>query len=472
VKDMHFKLKNKLEELYEIQLKLVNDSLNNIKWSCLYSGLGIINPLTKKEIQEILSNNENNEELNFYLKNYVPLSCIYESGIPNFSTPSKEILNPGKFMWDDKHHKRILTVEAQAYAILSLCYSLELVNQDDNFEIYMLNKTSKMIYDFVSTYLRNDDGLYVDGFDKSKITDKNKKIKLDDKKLKPESQILMLEALLYLHKISNCQDSSEPNKKQKSWSRYEIYSLEAENLFNYINASFDLLIDLPTKELSNIISSICRCYTITCLGSIKPDLYMLVIKLSAELNTRVRISGEIEKDCLDKKTASLLTHFKATSALLEGFAITGLTVFKENALNIYKSTLDLYDTNLSLFHECNVNDINFNIADISEMIKALLLCHKFSDDANSTILIKQIYCNILGKMGIIQSSIEGQVNDELDEQESYLQKMNKIDKPPVFLKNFKMNLSKSDLELKISKYFNSRYSLYASYILLYYLNCE
>jgi hypothetical protein len=469
---MHFKFKKNSEELYDIQCKLVSYSFDNTKWSCLYSGLGIIKPMTKKEVALLSSIKEYNEDVDFVLQNYVPVACIYEKGIPIFALPSKEILNPGKYMWDDKHHKKNLSIEAQAYAILSLCYSIELIGDDSPMEKYMLLKTSKMIYDFVSTYLRNDEGLYVDGTDKSKLTEPNKKIKLEDKKFKINNQIIMFEALLYLHRISSNETHSKLDEKCSYRGDNENYKLEASNILEYIEKNIDLFLEQSTKELSNTISSIARSLSFSFIETLKPNMLMLLSQLCAELHARVKITGEVEKSSTDSISASLTTQVKVNSALSEGYLLTGIEHFRKSAIKINQSLLDFYDPSNSIFYECMLSDISYSIADITDLIIALMLNYRLTADKETLFIIKEIYYNIFEKHQLVQSIAASsiKINEEQIELNDMLPQMNDLNKAPVFMKNIKFERNNPDILPKVSKFFSSKYGLYSSYMFLYYMN--
>jgi hypothetical protein len=61
---LYYHLKYSSEELTDIAHKLSYVSLKNIEWSCLYSGMGIIHPLSEKEIKKLLQNQNTKESIN------------------------------------------------------------------------------------------------------------------------------------------------------------------------------------------------------------------------------------------------------------------------------------------------------------------------------------------------------------------------------------------------------------------------
>lgn len=465
---MHYKLRNIYENLDELQYKLITFSLDNIRWSCLYSGMGIITPLTQKELEQILKIDNNEDNMRHTLNNYVPISCIYDKGVSSFTEPPVEILNPGMYMWDFDSFNKKISVQNQAYAILCLSRYSESLYEQSPGEGYLMVKTARMFYDFISTYLRNSDGLFVNGFDKTKNFEKKLKIKIEEDNAELYDQVIVFEAILTLYKTIS-------NKAIKEYytSKCKIYLNDALSLFNYLFDNYMLFLDLPTKELAQCISALSRCAEICNELQLKNNIKFIITNLCAELETRIKITGEVNKNPEDNCSASLITHFRATSAMLEGYSQTNITKFIESATCINNSLQDLYDSSSGLFLSGNHRSINYNMGDISEIIKYFVLRHLIFKDINAMSALREFYNSSLEKTSIIQSIVKNSI--KINEVDYFLNEniplMEEIGKAPIFLKNFKLKLKKK-LEFETSKYFCSFNGLYSSYILLYYLDLK
>jgi len=460
-------LNNFDEHIYDIRNKLNNFSINNIMWSSLFSGLGIINPLSEKDINALMENSPAENNIKDLLKNYVPLKCIYAKGNPVFVNPPIEILNPGRYMWDFDSFDRSITLSAQAFLISSLCIVSELLYEINIIDGLVALKSGRMIYDFISTYLRNDDGLFVNGVDKTKDFEKELKIKISNKKVNLCEQILVFEASIYLNKVS----SSELYREYKS-SKSKKYFSEALSLFEYIYSNYNLLLTMSTKDIALSISSLSRCTYIIDDLDLKDKFKFLIFNLMCELETRIEITGEIMSESEEETVSSVITHFKAYSAILEGYNIIGIDKFKEVASRIYQALNDLYDPSLGLYLTNNYNHISYTISDVSEIIKCLLLEAGLNDNLEVLDSLRAFYDFSIDKSGIVQSTVKNiiSVNNEDMILGENIPSMEELNKAPIFLKNLKFKIGKKNTTYEISKSYNSLYGIYASYIFLFYFN--
>ena len=464
---MSLQFSNVNENIYDIRSKLNNFSLNNIMWSSLFSGMGIINPLTEKDVERFFKLNKSDNNTKDLLSNYVPIKCIYAKGHPIFVNPPVEILNPGKYMWDFDSFDRSISLSAQAFLILDLCIAAELLYESSITDGLIALKSARLIYDFISTYLRNEDGLFVNGVDKTKDFEKDLKIKISSKKVNLYEQILVFEASLYLHNVS-CDEYYKEYKTSKS----ETFINEALSLFDYIHNNYQLLFDLSTKDIALSISSLSRCCSITADTKLKENLRFLIFNLMCELEARIVITGEVKDDLDRDVTSSVISHFKVYSAMLEGFMQIGVEKFKDIAERIYNTILDLYDPALGLFLMKDYNHISYTISDIAEIIKSFLLNEMIYKNSNSLETLRSFYDFSIDRSGIVQSIVKKIINSNsmdiiLGE---HIPLMDEINKAPIFLKNLKFKISKKNTTYEISKSYNSLYGLYASYLFLFYFN--
>lgn len=455
------------ENISEIKCMLTNLSIDNLKWSCLFSGMGIITPLTQKDIEHFTKLSPEGSSIEQLLSYYTPLNCIYSKGRPIFAMPPSEIINPGKYMWDFKSFSKKLDLSTQAFAILSLCTAAEILYETNRIEGALMVKSACMIYDFLSTYLRNYDGLYVSGEDKTKGFEKEYDIEIDEKESNPIDQIYVLEAALYLYRLT-----SDQEKKGYYTSKNQKYYNDAESLIDYIYENHKAYMVLDTRDISMSISSLSRCSHIASHHPFTENIILLICFLSAELETRVEITGEVKKGLDEASNASMLTHFRAGSALLEGYAGSELERFMHASVRIYSNLMDFYNSANGVFDEGNSNQINYSIRDIAEIIKNLLLHNMVCDNEQSVLTLKEFYNSAIEKSGIIQSIVKSTIsfNDIDIFINSNLPLMDEINKAPVFLKDYKIKIGKKSSLPEVSKSFHSMYSLYSCYTFLYYLN--
>jgi hypothetical protein len=449
--------------LVKMSVRLSSLSLNNIEWGCLYSGAGIIHILNDKDINKLFNKLSSNEKKRL-TDNIVLLKCLYKKAKPCFVKPPEEIINPGKYMWDFSSFSKEILPAAQALSILCLCRAAE-IHRDTNPDLGTIMLKSGEIYcDFATTYLRNDEGLFVSAEDKTKFINEELNIKLSKSVPKLLDQVLMHEALLMLHSLTS-KDNIDCYKSSKSSS----YLAEANNLFKYIFSNYNLFLESTSKDISQFISSLVRCCHVQKDTEITVNYQHLVALLCAELESRIKITGEVEKNHSNLETASLITHFRSASALIEGYFETGIEKFKEIALRIFRYLDDLYDYSANLFVLGDYKKIGYSSRDIAEVLKALLLYYKVEENHRIVDMITDFYETAIETSGLIQSvpSFTSKFEGFEDFKISHAPLMTEVEKAPVFLKSFRINNKKASV-CTVSTYFSSSYSLYLSYIGLYY----
>ncbi|QCX33086.1 hypothetical protein FDN13_04865 [Caloramator sp. E03] len=450
------------EELINSALKLCCISIDNIKWGLLYSGAGIYQSIEEKEFKKIVNSFDVNYESKDLIDNIVLLKCSYKKGKPFL--PFVDSNSSGKYVWDSNSFNKTIYPLAQSFSILSLLKAMDLLKSQDSLLSYLMHLTAQNFYDFATTYMRNEDGLFIAVEDKTRNINDELKIKTIQKEAKIIDQILMHEALLYLYNSSLAYNSDTPS--------IERYKIEKDNLFNFIFENCNQILEMSSKEISLIISSLSRCYDITRNDEEKTKYHLLVFLLCAELESRIKITGEIQRSCLDTIISSIITHFRALSALLEGYHITRMENFKDAAIRIYNTLLDLYDPYYSLFIQGNYSKISYSIRDIAEIIKSLLLVYISTQDEKALKILNDFYTFTIENSSIIPSISQRKTNFMNYEVTMPEIIPNTLDvyKAPVFIKSFRVSCRKTPPTITPSKSYNSIYSTYSSYIFLYYLS--
>jgi hypothetical protein len=440
-------------------------SINTIKWGCLYSGAGIAYSPPEKEIKKLFFNiNSDNPSNNIYqfLK---PLKCLYKKAKPEFVNIPSEISDQLNYTWISKSFNKIISPSTQSYSILALCNLAEFIYREDVLLGGILVKNAEILYDFLSTYLRNEDGLFISVEDKAKSYSDDIKIKPCQKDSKLNDQLCVLEALLCLYHITSKNELMEYFNSQNS-----KYVNEARSIFNYIYENYHDFLELTSKQISLSISSLVRCCKYEEDTEQLVNYNQLIALLCAELESRIKVTGELEKSFNNPAVASFITHFRAASALLEGSVETGIRKFESLSLRIYDNLADLFDFSMGLFVTGDSTELNYSIRDISEIVKGFFVYYSMYKKDRILKIIIDFYTNAIEKSGIVPSIVDRQFKFKDNEvnMTNEIPLLSECSKAPVFLKSFRYVFKKTQT-FTVSKYFNSSYALYSSYLFLNYL---
>lgn len=460
---MHYQIEDNSMDFEDMALKLCFMSLENIKWSCLYSGLGIIHSITEKELKKLTKSTDYSDVDRELMENAVFLKCIYKKGKPTFSAPPEEIINPGKYMWNFKNFNKLITPSSQAFGILSLCNASKVHSKNSPILSDFMFKNAEIYYDFTTTYMRNNEGFYITIEDKTKFLNDKLKIKEQKKDAKMLEQFFIHEAFLALH---NVQLEKSKNKEAVNCK----YINEAKNIFNYLFESYPTILQLPSKEISLCISSLSRCCSMVEDSQLIVFYQHYIALLSAELETRIKITGEVERNYDDFSVSSLITHFRVASALYESYKKTDIVKFKDTSIRIYKYLENFFDESNGLFIQGDPSELYYSLRDIAEILKGLLLYFKATDKYFIKDMLIKFYSAAIEKSGIVQcmnfkdTTLLGK-NFNLP---ACIPRVEENIKAPVFLKSFRISNKNPNIQTE-TKHFHSYYSLYASYIFLYYI---
>lgn len=446
-------------------MKLLCMSTNNIKWGCLFSGAGIAYSPPEKDLKNIFFNINSADPSNNIYQNFKPLKCIYKKAKPEFGNNSSEITNQLNYTWISKSFSKVISPSTQSYSILALCSLAEFIYREDVLLGSILVKNAEIIYDFLSTYLRNEDGLFISVEDKTKSFSDDIKTKPCQKGSKLNDQLCVFEALLCLYHITSKNELKEYFNPHNS-----KYINEARSIFNYIYENYHDFLELTSKQISLSISSLVRCCKYEDDTEQLINYNQLIALLCAELESRIKVTGELEKSFNEPNLASFITHFRAASALLEGSVETGIKKFESLSLRIYDYLADLFDFSMGLFVTGDSTELNYSIRDIAEIIKGFFVYYSIYKNDRILKIIIDFYKTTIERSGIVPSIVERQYKFKdkeihLTDEIPLLSECNKV---PVFFKSFRYVFRKTQT-FTTSKYFNSNYALYSSYLFLNYL---
>ncbi|MCX7885616.1 MAG: hypothetical protein N2448_11435 [Caloramator sp.] len=450
-------------DLLNTSIKLCCMSVDNIKWGILYSGAGICQFGDVKDIKRILNPIESSEKFNNTSEDIILLKCSYKKGKPLLDISNWD--REHKYMWNPNSFNKTILPASQAYAILGLLKTMEFIEPKDDFLSYLMILTAQNYYDFSTAYMRNEDGLFISVEDKTKNFEEELKIKPIQKEAKLIDQIFMHEALLFLYK------SSSKSSNDSISSKTDKYNIDLNNLFDFLFNNCNEIFELSSKELSLAISSFARCIALEEDIERKEKYRLLVSLLCAELESRIKITGEVERGGIDTSVTSVITHFKTVSALLEGYFETKIEKFKDAAFKTYNILLDLYDPVYSLFIYDDYSKISYSIRDICEILKCMFLVYSTTDSEQTLKMITDFYSASIENSNIMQSISSSDMyfkghNINIKE----LPDIYASGKAPVFIKSFRTSYKKYPTSLTLSRQFYSFYSFYSSYIFLHYFN--
>lgn len=451
--------------LEDMSLKLFSMSMNTIKWGYLYSGAGIVHTLPEKELKKLLINIDvDNISWDIY-KDLTLLKCIYKKAKPETPNISPEASDSLNYTWIPKSFNKIISPAAQSCSILALCSLAKLLYSEDPIMGNVLVKSAEILYDFLSTYLRNGDGLFISVEDKTKSISDDIKIKPCQKDSRLMDQLCVFEALLCLYSTTSNNEFKEYTNPQNT-----KYLNEARSIFNYIYENYHDFLELTSKQISLAISALTRCCKYESATEQLVNYNQLIAFFCAELESRINVKGELERSFNDSAVSSFVTHFRGASALLEGSVETGIKKFELLAERIFDYLADFFDYSMGLFVTGDTNELNYSIRDIAEIIKGLYLYYSINKKEKLAKIVMDFYTSSMERSGIVPSTADREFKFKgksvsIPEAMPLLSESNII---PVFLKSFRYMFGKSQ-SFVTSKYFHSNYAFYSSYLFLYYL---
>ncbi|MEG0370949.1 MAG: hypothetical protein RR645_01490, partial [Clostridium sp.] len=358
-----------------------------------------------------------------------------------------------------------IPILSQSFGILSLCSCSKLIKHHEKRLSLSMLKAADIIFDFTIKNMKSGEGQFISFEDKTAGCKDSLLLKRTDKYPNLLSQVFLHEAFLTLYVETY-------NSKYKHYFKdNSLYLEESRKLFNHLYDNHTILLDLSSKDLSSIISSLYRCCSLETNQDYLSSYRHLIAILCAELDSRLRSTGEIERCDSDSNVSSIITHFKCLGAFIESYLETGIEKFKESSEKVFSHIVSLHDVLSGLFINKNDHKLSYTSKDVAEIIKSLALYYTFHEDTKALDMLNTFY-----KTSIEDSSLIASTPDRCPE---FLSKeirvpdtiplYEQVKKAPIILKGFKINTKKSPHPIT-SKSFNSFYSLYASYMFSYYLS--
>jgi len=330
-----------------IKCQLFHLSKEAMKSITLHSKCGITIPTKELKIKNIP-----NIDINI-IHSFSPLLCIYKKANPKLVNDGK-----GYHMEEDTIKKEVI-VSANAYMTLSL---LELCEYYKGFKAidnrkYTLSPLylamAKNQLDFYASYLRNEEGVFVD---KKDVTDSIiKDIKFEDKKknFKFSDQALLMAA--YYKYSCLCDD--------KDSEIYKAFSLDILNMFiRYKNSLYDTSFEELTK--------LCFAFNVFYEYSQLPEAQIILWDL-CEFQQESIVSCVSNNNKLDFYSLQAINYMLA-------YKNTNIFKFKEAADELNQKLFTLYNSDLgTISKDCKKKEVTYSALEIIAYLLSMIL---YSDE--------------------------------------------------------------------------------------------
>lgn len=372
------------------------------------------------------------------IKGSYPLICIYKKADPKINADSK-------FLWDIKKLKKEVLIPPNAFMSLGLLelsdYYSKFKDIDESKYSYcgLYAKLTKRQLQFYYSYLRDEEGVFVDKINITAEDENDLKFENKYTEFRFSNQSFLM-AAFYKASLYENKDSEE----------FKNFSLDILNMFKHYkdelyNLNMDEIIKLALGF--NIMYEYYKDEDVKC---ILLDLLEL-IQENYEEYMILEKKRKFENQCLCSLNYILF------------YKNTGILKFKDLYDNIYKSTLNLYNENLSLFiKDTDKDKMIYSAEEINLYIISLLTYNRFFTQENSNLesnenrILVNVFKKQLVESGIISSWPEA---PSLDDRERYSNfslnsedlldednfKLNSIPTPesielsPIFLKEIKFS---------------------------------
>lgn len=354
-----------------IKSQLFHLSKEGIKLLTLSSKCGITIPPKELKLKNIP-----NIDINI-INSFSPLLCIYKKANP------KLINDGGKFHFEEDTIKKEVIISANAYMTLSLLELSEYYKtfKDIDNRKYLLCPLylaiAKNQLDFYASYLRNEEGVFVD---KKDVTDSIiRDVKFEDKKknFKFSDQALLMAA--YYKYSCLCDD--------KHSEVYRAFSLDILNMFiRYKNT----LYDSSFEELSKL----CFAFNIFYEYSKLPEAQIILWDLCEYQQENIVC-------CTNSENKLEYYSLQAINYIL-AYNNTNILKFKEAACELNEKLFSLYNSDIGTIVKDNKKkEFTFSSAEIITYILSMILY----SDINENIEQDDLFIVDIFKRHVIDSNI-------------------------------------------------------------------
>ena len=415
----------------------------------LHSKCGISISPSELKIKNLPNVNSNT------INNFSPLLCVYKKGSP------KLIEIDDGLCWNEDKFKKEINISSNAYMTLCL---LELCDYYDSLKTPLPSKYSyKELYgmisrkqlEFYATFLRNDDGVFVD---KKQIEDnlsKDLTFENKEKKFKFSNQGLLMAAF---YKYSCLFDD-------KVSTEYRNFSMDIFKMFLDYREE---LYNLSYEELAKL--------------SLGLNLFYEYSKNSNCLSLLLDLYDIMEENYMSSDKLENISLFLMDCAIL--YKNTGYSKFEKKCDELKEMLIKNYSEDKGLLIKDNLQkEINFTSTELFYNFISLFMYHDINNEESLERIIQNLYKESIINSGIILSWPDAPNVDNPERYRNYSLKSEdiieesffrnpaipsatSIEIAPVIIKNVTYNTKKD--EFKTSKQtFDSSYNFPIYYMCLY-----
>jgi len=370
--------------------QLFHLSKESLKFLALHSRFGII--LTAKEYK---FKNTPNIDINI-LNSISPLLCIYKKGSPNLIN-----LEHCSTLSEDSFKKEII-VSSNGYMCLALLelteyYSQfkELDNSKYSYSLLYLNLVKKQL-DFFASYLRNEEGVFIDKKDITEVMHQDYELEPKDKKFKFSDQALLMTAYYRFAQLYDHKDKET----------FENFAMDIYSMFMHYK---DHLYEQSSSELIKL----CLAFNLFYKYSNFKDCRALVMDLNEYV---LEYHSEILTGVKDEKV-ELLTMLYINFFLL--YINTGLDKYRDFCCVVKSRLLEYYNPELGIFiKNQDKKEVSYSSFEIMSYIMTLLIHNNnLENTSEDHAVLIDVYKRQLIDSGIIKSWPD---SPELEDRERYM----------------------------------------------------
>lgn len=351
-----------------IENQLFHFAKESIKQIVLHSKCGICTSTKELKIKNIP-----NIDINIFKENS-PLLCIYKKANPKIEGEKN------KMFWDESSFKKEINISSNAF--MTLCI-LDLVDYYKKFQgidksLYSLTHVygnlARLQLDFYSSYMRSEEGVFVDKINVSEDMPGDIKFEVKKNKFKFSDQALMM---VSYYKLSTLSDSKD----------FETYRIFSEDILNMFLTYREELYELSLEE--NI--KLCFALNIFYKYSNMEEAKTLLLDLMDYMVTRI----EGEEDLKIEYQALILINIYLFNKY------TGLMMFSKSGNKINEDLLSLYNQEQGIFlKKSDKKEIDFSSSEIFFYLLSTLYYNEDNEGLNN---LGDIYKRQVIHSGIVSS---------------------------------------------------------------------
>lgn len=445
---------NKLD-IEQIKSQLFHLSKESIKDIVLYSQCGIVVDPKELSLKNISSTDINTLDLNS------PLLCVYKKATAGLKFKENALL------WTKDKVKKDIPISSNGYMTLCLLELIDYYNQfkDSSSNKYALSilytELAKKQLDFYASYLRNEEGVFVDKKDCTDSITGKIKLKEKNKNFKFSEQALLMNAYY--------KSSTYINGKLKD--SYKNFSNDILNMFLEFK---DEMYNISFQDQCKLCLNLNIFYTYSKIEDVKLLLLDIFDLLYENYNTNTTNNIHVTDLCLLYLNSMLI------------YEHTNIYKFKKIGENFYKLLTKYFDEEHSIWLKpSDEKEIDFSCREIV----LYLICNIYQnhiDEEDNDEIILDIFTHQLVDSGIILSWPEAPNLDDVEHYKDFEAKSENLldeqyfkmptiaspessESAPIFVKS--VTYDKNKKTFKQSKaIFDSRKNLELFFLMLYLLN--